>query len=96
MQSQKNSPAIKEDEILVSKNIKITGLYDPEDFSLDINMWSNSDGDQLKNIFSKLSKIDLSKDAAELMNISMLTNSYYPNKNISEEEFLNIRSEWLI
>ena len=96
MQSQKNSPAIKEDEILVSKNIKITGLYDPEDFSLDINMWSNSDGDQLKNIFTKLNKIDLSKDAAELMNISMLTNSYYPNKNISEEEFLNIRSEWLI
>ena len=96
MQSQKNSPAIKEDEILGSKNIKITGLYDPEDFSLDINMWSNSDGDQLKNIFTKLNKIDLSKDAAELMNISMLTNSYYPNKNISEEEFLNIRSEWLI
>ena len=96
LQSQQNSPIIKQDEILDSKNIKITGLYDPEDFSLDINMWSNSDGDQLKNIFTKLNKIDLSKDAAELMNISMLTNSYYPNKNISEEEFLNIRSEWLI
>ncbi len=96
MQSQKNSPIIKQDEILDSKDIMITGLYDPEDFSLDINMWSNSDGDQLKNIFTKLNKIDLSKDAAELMNISMLTNSYYPNKNISEEEFLSIRSEWLI
>ena len=96
MQSQKNSPVIKQDEILDSKDIRITGLYDPEDFSLDINMWSNSDGDQLKNIFTKLNKIDLSKDAAELMNISMLTNAYYPNKNISEEEFLNIRSEWLI
>ena len=96
MQLQKNSSVIKQDEILDSKEIKITGLYDPEDFSLDINMWSNSDGDQLKNIFTKLNKIDLSKDAAELMNISMLTNAYYPNKNISEEEFLNIRSKWLI
>ncbi len=96
MQSQKNSSVIKQDEILDLKDIKITGLYDPEDFSLDINMWSNSDGDQLKNIFTKLNKIDLSKDAAELMNISMLTNAYYPKKNISEEEFLNIRSEWLI
>ena len=42
MQSQKNSSVIKQDEILDSKDIKITGLYDPEDFSLDINMWSNS------------------------------------------------------
>ena len=96
MQSKKTSILIEQDEILNSKNIKITGLYDPEDFGLDMNMWSNSDGDQLKNIFNKLEKIDLSKDAAELMNISMLTNSYYPNKNISENEFLKIRSDWLI
>ena len=96
MQSKKTSILIEQDEILNSKDIKITGLYDPEDFGLDMNMWSNSDGDQLKNIFNKLEKIDLSKDAAELMNISMLTNSYYPNKNISENEFLKIRSDWLI
>tara|TARA_B100001175_G_C19483328_1_gene628353 strand:- start:8 stop:1771 length:1764 start_codon:yes stop_codon:yes gene_type:complete len=96
MQSQNDSILIEQDEKLISKNIKITGLYDPEEFGLDMNMWSNSDGDQLKNIFSKLNKIKLSKDAAELMNISMLTNSYYPNKNISEKEFLKIRSSWLI
>ena len=96
MQSQKDTILIVQDKTLVSKKIKITGLYNPEDFGLNINMWSNSDGDQLKNIFSKLNKIKLSKDAAELMNISMLTNSYYPNKNISEKEFLKIRSNWLI
>ena len=96
MQSQKNLILVEQDETLESKEIKITGLYDPEDFGLDINMWSNSDGDQLKNIFSKLNQIDLSKDAAELMNISILTNSYYPNKNMSEKEFLKIRSNWLI
>ena len=96
MQSQKNLILIEQDEISNSKEIKITGIYDPEDFGLDINMWSNSDGDQLKNIFTKLNKINLSTDAAEIMNISMLTNSYYPNKNISENEFLNIRSDWLI
>ena len=83
-QSQKKTILIEEDEKLKSKEIRITGLYDPEDFGLDINMWSNSNGDQLKNIFSKLNQIDLSKDATELMNILMLNNSYYPNKNISE------------
>ena len=96
MQSQKDIILIEQDEILKSKEIKITGLYDPEDFGLDMNMWSNSDGDQLKKIFTKLNQINLSEDAAELMNISMLTNSYYPNKNMSKKEFLKIRSDWLI
>ena len=45
-------------------------------------MWLNSDGDQLKNIFDKIDKIKLSDDAKEIMNIAMLTNAYYPKKNI--------------
>ena len=96
MQSQKVTNLIELDDSLNSKKIKITGLYDPEDYGLDINMWSNSDGDQLKIIFNKLKKVKLSKDAKELMNISLLTNAHYPKKNISEKEFLKIRSEWLI
>ena len=96
MQSEKNSNEIKFEKNLISKDIKIVGLYDPDDFGLDINMWSNSDGDQLKTIFSKLNKVELSKDASEIMNISMLTNAHYPKKNITEKEFLKFRSDWLI
>ena len=96
MQSQRQSNLIKEDQALDSKKINITGLYDPEDYGLEINMWSNSDGDRLKSIFAKLDKIKLSEDAAEIMNISILTNAYYPDKNISENEFLKLRSDWLI
>ncbi len=84
------------DEDLESRKVKILGLYDPDDFGLNINMWLNSDGDQLKNIFAKIEKMNLSKDARELMNISILTNAYHPKKNISEEEFIKIKSEWLI
>ena len=71
-------------------------MYDPEDYGLDIDMWSNSDGDQLRNILKKLSKIDLSKDAAEIMKISLLTNAHPPKKNISEKEFLKFKSDLLI
>ena len=95
MQSQKKLNDIKVDIELDSKEVKIIGLYDPEDYGLSIDMWSNSNGDQLKNLFSNLLKLDLSEDAAELMNISLLTNAYYP-KNITEKEFLNIKSNWLI
>ena len=30
------------------------------------------------------------------MNISILTNAYYPQKNINEKEFLKFKSDWLI
>tara|TARA_B100000242_G_scaffold10937_1_gene6984 strand:- start:96 stop:1859 length:1764 start_codon:yes stop_codon:yes gene_type:complete len=87
---------IIQDTSLDSKTIKITGLYDPEDYDLDINMWSNSDGYQLKNLFRRIAKIDLSDDASELMNISILINAHYPRKNITEKEFLSLKSDWLI
>ena len=96
MQTKDRSDSIKVDETLNSKEIKIIGLYDPEDFGLKIDMWSNSNGDQLKYLFSNLAKINLSRDASELMNIVLLTNAYYPKKNISEKDFLKIKSDWLI
>jgi hypothetical protein len=96
MQTQKKTDSIKVDETLNSKEIKIIGLYDPEDFGLKIDMWSNSNGDQLKYLFNNLAKINLSSDASELMNIVLLTNAYHPEKNISEKDFLKIKSDWLI
>ena len=96
LQTKDGSDSIKVDETLNSKEIKIIGLYDPEDFGLKIDMWSNSNGDQLKYLFSNLAKINLSRDASELMNIVLLTNAYYPKKNISEKDFLKIKSDWLI
>ena len=59
MQTQKKESSIELDEDLKTTEIKIFGLYDPDDYSLDINMWTNSNGDKLKKIFSKLNKINL-------------------------------------
>jgi len=96
MQSQKKIDTVEVDSSLDSQEIKIIGLYDPEDYDLKIDMWSNSNGDQLKYLFANLTKFDLSNDASNLMNIAMLTNSYYPEINITENEFLKIKSDWLI
>ena len=93
MQSDKKISSIDLDEDLNSDDIKIFGLYDPEENSLDIDMWSNSDGDQLKTIFKKIEKINLSKDAADIMKISMLTNAHIPRKNISEKDFLEFKKD---
>ena len=96
MQSDKNEDSIKLDHQLTSKTIKIAGLYDPQDYGLDINMWSNSDGSVLKKLFNNIDKYDLSKDASEILNISLLTNAYYPKKNITDQEFLKFKTKWLI
>ena len=96
LQSEKKKDSIKLDKELVSKKIQITGLYDPEDYGLSIDMWSNSDGSKLKDLFENINKYDLSKDASEILNISFLINAYYPNQNISEKEFIKYKSDWLI
>ena len=96
MQADKKKNPIKLDQELISKEIRIAGLYDPDDYGLDINMWANSDGLKLKSLFKNIDKYDLSKDASEILNISMLTNAYYPNQNITEQEFLKLKSNWLI
>ena len=96
MQSDTKEEFIKLDEELTSKTIKIAGLYDPQDYGLNISMWSNSDGSVLKKLFNNIDKYNLSKDASEILNISLLTNAYYPNQNITEEEFLKFKTNWLI
>ena len=97
MQDQKNNNSIiEQDETLLSKEDQIVGLYDPADNGLVIDMWLNSNGIEIIELFNKIKKIKLSNDAKEILNILFLTNTYYPNKNISSEEFLKLKSEWLI
>ncbi len=96
IQSQKELETVQVSSSLNSQEIEIIGLYDPEDYDLKIDLWSNSNGDQLKYLFSNLTKIKLSEDASELMNIVLLTNSYIPEINITKNEFLKIKSNWLI
>ena len=97
MQSQKNNEFnIEEDQTLTSNKIKIVGLYDPAENGLDINMWSKSNGDQIINIFKRINKMNLSKDASEILDILFLTNAHYPEINISKDQFLELKSNWLI
>jgi hypothetical protein len=97
MQSEKTDQLnIEEDQTLASKEIEIAGLYDPAQNGLSINMWSNSNGNEILDIFKRVNKINLSKDASEILNILLLTNAYYPKMNISKKQFLEIKSSWLI
>ena len=96
-QSYKTSlESIVEDQELLSKKINIVGIYDPEDNDLSIEMWVNSDGANILKIIKKVQKINLSDDATAILNLALLTNSYFPQKNINNEQFLKIKSDWLL
>ena len=96
-QSYKTSlESIVEDQELSSKKINIVGIYDPEDNDLSIEMWVNSDGTNILKIIKKVQKINLSDDATAILNLALLTNSYFPQKNINNEQFLKIKSDWLL
>ena len=95
MQSQKDVELNIEEAQTLALN-KIVGLYDPSENGLDINMWSKSNGDQILNIFKRINKMDLSNDASEILDILFLTNAHYPKINISKDQFLELKSNWLI
>ncbi len=59
-------------------------------------MWSNSNGNEIKLILQKLNRVDISKDADQILNIALLTNSHFPKTNITEEEFINFKTDYLI
>ena len=94
--SSPNKINIIESNELKDNKIDIVGLYDPEENGLKIDMWSDSNGDEIKLILNKLNKMNLSDDAKEILEIVLLTNTYFPKINITEEEFINYKTNFLI
>lgn len=90
-----NIDDIDEDTIDTSNN-KLIGIFDPKENMLNIDMWSNSDGDQVKVILKKLMNTNLSTDSNEILKIALLTNAYPPTDKMSSEEFFSFQKDFLI
>ena len=93
---KKNDIVVNEEKNLFLKKANIVGIYDPSDNNLSMDMWKNSNGEKILEITDKILNINLSNDATEILNIALLTNSYFPERNISRENFIKIKSDWLI
>ncbi len=94
--SVKSNPEIVINEAVESSSIKLAGLYDPAQNGLKIDMWSNSDGTLIKTILNKNLNKNLSEFSKKILDIALLTNSYIPTNNITEEEFLEFKFTHLI
>jgi len=86
---------VSEEEINTTKE-SIIGIFDPEINDFNLNLWSQSNGEDIKRILKRINKLKLSKFSEDLLFKVLFTNAYPPQKNLSSEEFLKIKINWLI
>jgi len=80
---------------LEKEEVKIFGIYDPAENDFNLNMWSSTKAEEIKASLNRLEKIKLSKTANEILQRILLSFSYAPS-GMTEEEFTNIKINWLI
>ena len=89
-----NKITVKISEQAINNNEAVIGIFDPEENNFNLDMWSQSDGEDIKNILKKISKLQLSKFSENLLLKVLFTNSYPPKNNLTSKEFLKIKIDW--
>ena len=85
-----------DEDNLEQQNESVIGIFDPEENNFNLNMWSNTDGVEIKKILNRINKLKLSKISEDLLFQILFTNAYAPEKNLNSEEFLKIKIKWLM
>ena len=81
--------------VIVNRN-PIYGIYDPNENNLTLDMWANSEGTTIKDTIERINKIKLSFFSEELLINTLFTVSKLPGRNMTDEEFINYKIDWLI
>ena len=77
-------------------NQNLIGIFDPEKNNFSLEMWTQSDGLDIKKTLERIEKIKLSNFSEDLLSQVLFTNAYPPAKNLNIDEFLKIKIDWLI
>ncbi len=94
--SQTNTSIKIENEILDnSQDVKIFGIYDPAENNFDLNMWTQTEAENIRSSFNRINKIQLSNTATKLFENTILSFAY-PPKGMNEKEFVNLKIDWMI
>ena len=59
-------------------------------------MWVNSEGTTIKDTIERINKIKLSLFSEELLINTLFTVSKLPGSNMTDEEFINYKIDWLV
>ncbi len=78
-----------------SEETKIFGIYDPAENNFSLNMWAETDAEKIRSSFKRINKINLSNTATKIFENTILSFAY-PPKNMDNEEFIDLRIDWMI
>ena len=106
LQKKIESPLINKNSITTNSIIKeqssiqkdeelLYGIWDPDMYNFELSMWSKTDGKNIQKTISRISKLKLSETAENIFLKTIFSYSYSP-PNISDENFLNLKTNWLI
>ena len=90
-----DSIQIQEGSVFQSDEQKVYGIYDPANYNFSLNMWSTTKADDFRSSLKRLSKINLSKSSSEILEFILFSFSY-PPLDMSEKEFVKLKTDWLI
>ena len=94
--SQTNENIKIENEILEnSQDPKIFGIYDPAENNFNLNMWTQTEAEDVRSSFNRINKIKLSNTATKLFENTILSFAF-PPKSMEEKEFVNLKINWMI
>mgnify|MGYP000981115728 CR=1 FL=1 len=93
--SENQKIEIEEGSLINSKETKVYGTHDPNDYNFDLNMWSTTKAEDIRASLKRLSRANLSKTSNEILEMILLSFSY-PPKDMDEKEFVNLKVNWLI
>ena len=86
---------IQEGDEIQSEQRKVYGIFEPANYNLSLNMWSNTKAEDLRSSLERIKKIKLSKSSKEILEIILFSFSY-PPQGMTEKEFVKIKIDWLI
>ena len=86
---------IEENNEISTAKENIYGIFEPANYDLNLNMWSNTKADELRSSLKRIEKINLSKSSEEILEIILFSFSY-PPPGMSEKEFVSLKIDWLI
>ena len=69
-----------DENAITEQNQSVIGIFDPEKNNFNLNMWSKTDGEDIKKVLKRLDKLELSKLSEDLLFQVLFTNAYSPKK----------------
>ena len=86
---------VQEETPAETENSLLYGIWDPDKYNFELSMWSKTDGKNIQKTISRLNKLELSETAENIFLNTLFSYSYAP-ENLGEQEFLDIKINWLI